>query len=61
MRPSLTWAPEAFAPGQTYVAFSRLTSLEGLYLKRPLSPADIIVDEHVVRFMNEDRVSNRLI
>ncbi len=51
----------AFAPGQTYVAFSRLTSLEGLYLKRPLSPADIIVDEHVVRFMNEDRVSNRLI
>ena len=51
----------AFAPGQTYVAFSRLTSLEGLYLKRPLTPADIIVDEHVVRFMNEDRVSNRLI
>ena len=28
----------AFAPGQTYVAFSRLTSLEGLYLKRPLTP-----------------------
>ncbi len=51
----------AFAPGQTYVAFSRLTSLEGLYLKRPLTPADIIVDEHVVRFMNEDRGSNRLI
>lgn len=51
----------AFAPGQTYVAFSRLTSLDGLYLKRPLTPADIIVDEHVVRFMNEDRVSNRLI
>ena len=51
----------AFAPGQTYVAFSRLTSLEGLYLKRPLTPADIIVDEHVVRFMNEDRVSNRLV
>jgi ATP-dependent DNA helicase PIF1 len=53
--------PRAFAPGQTYVAFSRLTSLDGLYLKRPLTPADIIVDEHVVRFMNEDRGSNRLI
>jgi len=53
--------PRAFAPGQTYVAFSRLTSLDGLYLKRPLSPSDIIVDEDVVRFMNQDRRSNRLI
>ena len=51
----------AFAPGQTYVAFSRLTSLEGLYLKRPLSPSDIIVDQDVVRFMNQERRSNRLI
>ena len=51
----------AFAPGQTYVAFSRLTSLEGLYLKRPLSPSDIIVDQDVVRFMNQERGSNRLI
>ena len=51
----------AFAPGQTYVAFSRLTSLDGLYLTRPLTPADIIVDENVVRFLNEDRGSNRLI
>jgi ATP-dependent DNA helicase PIF1 len=53
--------PRAFAPGQTYVAFSRLTSLDGLYLTRPLTPADIIVDENVVRFLNEDRGSNRLI
>jgi ATP-dependent exoDNAse (exonuclease V) alpha subunit len=51
----------AFAPGQTYVAFSRLTSLDGLYLKRPLTPSDIIVDQHVVRFLSEDRGSNRLI
>ena len=51
----------AFAPGQTYVAFSRLTSLEGLYLKRPLTPSDIIVDEHVLRFLSEERHSNRLI
>ena len=42
--------PRAFAAGQTYVALSRLTSLEGLYLKRPLRPSDIIVDSDVVRF-----------
>jgi len=40
-----------FSPGQTYVALSRLTSLEGLYLARPLRPSDIIVDPNVERFM----------
>lgn len=40
-----------FSPGQTYVALSRLTSLEGLYLTRPLRPNDIIVDPNVRRFM----------
>ncbi|WP_309066086.1 ATP-dependent DNA helicase [Microbacterium sp.] len=43
----------AFAPGQTYVALSRLTSLDGLYLTRPLRPSDIRVDEDVRRFMRE--------
>ncbi|WP_295781965.1 AAA family ATPase [uncultured Microbacterium sp.] len=43
----------AFAPGQTYVALSRLTSLDGLYLTRPLRPADIRVDEDVRRFMKQ--------
>lgn len=42
----------AFAPGQTYVALSRISELEGLYLTRPLRPSDIIVDENVVRFMS---------
>ena len=42
----------AFAPGQTYVALSRISDLDGLYLTRPLRPSDIIVDEHVVRFMS---------
>jgi ATP-dependent exoDNAse (exonuclease V) alpha subunit len=51
----------AFAPGQSYVAFSRLTSLDGLYLKRPLTPADIIVDHDVVSFMSRERHSNRLL
>ncbi|QTX03354.1 ATP-dependent DNA helicase [Agromyces archimandritae] len=40
-----------FSPGQTYVALSRLTGLNGLYLARGLRPSDIIVDEHVERFM----------
>lgn len=42
----------AFAPGQTYVALSRITSLDGLYLSRPLRPSDVIVDPDVERFMS---------
>ncbi len=41
----------SFAPGQTYVALSRISALDGLYLTRALRPSDIIVDENVVRFM----------
>jgi len=41
-----------FSPGQTYVALSRLTSIEGLYLARPLRPSDIMVDRDVERFMS---------
>jgi ATP-dependent exoDNAse (exonuclease V) alpha subunit len=43
----------SFAPGQTYVALSRITALDGLYLTRPLRPSDIIVDENVTRFMSK--------
>jgi len=43
----------SFAPGQTYVALSRISSLDGLYLTRPLRPSDIIVDENVRRFMSQ--------
>ena len=41
----------SFAPGQTYVALSRISALDGLYLTRPLRPSDIIVDQDVRRFM----------
>lgn len=42
----------SFAPGQTYVALSRITALDGLHLTRPLRPSDVIVDENVRRFMS---------
>ena len=45
----------SFAPGQTYVALSRISRLEGLYLTRPLRPSDIIVDDNVVRFMSRSK------
>ncbi|AWB90401.1 ATP-dependent DNA helicase [Salinibacterium hongtaonis] len=43
----------SFAPGQTYVALSRIASLDGLYMSRPLRPSDIIVDDNVRRFMSQ--------
>lgn len=41
-----------FAPGQLYVALSRVRSLSGLYLTQPVSYSDIIVDNAVIAFLN---------
>jgi uncharacterized protein YkvS len=40
----------AFAHGQTYVALSRCTSLDGLALSRPVKMSDILIDERVSEF-----------
>lgn len=47
----------AFAHGQTYVALSRCKSLETLYLKRPVTYKDIIVDPAIVKFMKNANIN----
>ena len=52
----------AFAGGQTYVALSRCTSLEGITLKEPLRQSDIFVRAEVVRFAekyNDQQLINK--
>ena len=40
----------AFEHGQLYVALSRCRTLEGIVLRRPIRPEDVITDERVVSF-----------
>ena len=42
----------AFEFGQTYVALSRCKTLDGVQLRKPLSPNDIMVDERIIDFYN---------
>jgi ATP-dependent DNA helicase PIF1 len=41
----------AFAHGQTYVALSRCTTLDGLVLKKPIRSKDVLLDPRVAQFM----------
>lgn len=47
----------AFAHGQTYVALSRCKSLDTLYLKRPLTFNDVIVDPAIINFMKKANIN----
>lgn len=45
----------AFEHGQTYVALSRCRTLEGIVLRQPIRPRDVLVDERIVEFYEGHR------
>lgn len=51
--------PRSFAHGQTYVALSRATSLAGIYLRQPLTPAHVIMDPTITTWLSHMRNTNR--
>jgi hypothetical protein len=53
-------AGQSFAPGQVYVALSRLRGLEGLVLKSKITPASIMTDERIINFAKTAIPDDRL-
>lgn len=54
-------AGDSFAPGQVYVALSRLTSLEGLVLYSRIHPHCISTDERVIAFTRSELAADKLL
>lgn len=48
----------AFVSGQTYVAFSRCRTLEGIKLLKKIEPTDILLDKEIVEFMKNFNSNN---
>lgn len=53
-------AGAAFAPGQVYVALSRLTGLKGLVLRSRITPQSISTDERVIAFAKNELADKEL-
>ncbi len=53
-------AGASFAPGQVYVALSRLTSLAGLVLYSRIQPSSIHTDERVIEFTRLEKEEDQL-
>jgi hypothetical protein len=53
-------AGESFAPGQVYVALSRLTTMEGLVLYSRIHPHCISTDERVITFTRSEMAADEL-
>ncbi len=49
-----------FAPGQAYVALSRMKSLEGLALSDAIDPSIVRADPDIVRFYDEARIAAKV-
>lgn len=49
-----------FAPGQLYVALTRVKKLDDLYLTKPVAFSDIIVDENIIHFLEFLRTGKHL-
>lgn len=47
-------AGQSFAPGQVYVALSRLRTLDGLYLKSEITSRSVMIDPHIVAYFKEN-------
>jgi hypothetical protein len=54
-RVAIDFGRGAFEHGQAYVALSRCRTLQGVYLKKPLTPRDIMVDERVASYYESHR------
>jgi ATP-dependent DNA helicase PIF1 len=47
-----------WAHGQTYVALSRCTTLDGISLVSPVLESDIVIDPGVIRFLHEQKIED---